>query len=220
MLVGFDGHSDSAAANCAEPGRMGTALLCYRRRGDCDVGGGRGHTGGFHQRGLAVQAGKRRGTECGGRRSFERLVQCSGQLHLNQNDLTITEIVDSVHLQQDRHSSEHAVIADLLLYFRSRRSRIRPYLSAGTGFVRMFSTADGPVQGTLTPVPLQVDATELPLRVAVGADLLFGGGWGFRYSFSETISRNPFSAALNPPGARRLANFQNLFGVVKYFGSR
>jgi len=138
----------------------------------------------------------------------------------NQNDLTITEIVDSVHLQQDRHSSEHAVIADLLLYFRSRRSRIRPYLSAGTGFVRMFSTADGPVQGTLTPVPLQVDATELPLRVAVGADLLFGGGWGFRYSFSETISRNPFSAALNPPGARRLANFQNLFGVVKYFGSR
>ena len=65
----------------------------------------------------------------------------------NQNDLTITEIVDSVHLQQDRHSSEHAVIADLLLYFRSRRSRIRPYLSAGTGFVRMFSTAARPVQG-------------------------------------------------------------------------
>ena len=136
----------------------------------------------------------------------------------NRNDLTVTEIVDAGHVQQDRHSSQHAAIADLLVYFRSRRSRIRPYLSAGTGFVRLFSTAAGPVQGTLTPIPPEVDATELPLRVAVGVDLLFARGWGLRYSFSETISRNPFSAALNPPGTRRLANFQNLFGVVKYFG--
>src|SRR6516164_6721440 len=114
----------------------------------------------------------------------------------NQNDLTITEIVDSVHLQQDRHSSQHAAIADLLLYFRSRRSRIRPYLSAGSGFVLLRSFAAGPLMGTLTPAPPQIDSVKLPLRVAVGIDLLFHRRWGFRYSFSETITGNPFSATL------------------------
>jgi hypothetical protein len=66
-------------------------------------------------------------------------------------------------------------------------------------------------------VPPQVDTLKLPLRVAVGIDLLFRRGWGFRYSFSETMTSNPFSVTLDPPGSRRLANFQNLFGFVKYF---
>ena len=118
--------------------------------------------------------------------------------------------------EQDRHSSQHAAIADLLLYFRSRRSRIRPYLSAGSGFVLLRSFAAGPLMGTLTPATPQIDSVKLPLRVAVGIDL-FHRGWGFRYSFSETITGNPFSATLDPPGSRRLANFQNLFGFVKYF---
>jgi hypothetical protein len=62
-----------------------------------------------------------------------------------------------------------------------------------------------------------VSYVEPGVRVAVGADVISPSGWGFRYSFGETISRNPISRALNPPGGRRLANFQNLFGVVKYF---
>jgi len=135
----------------------------------------------------------------------------------NRNDLTITEVAGLAIFEQDRHSSQHAAIADLLLYFRSRRSRIRPYLSAGSGFVLLRSFAAGPLMGTLTPAPPQIDSVKLPLRVAVGIDLLFHRGWGFRYSFSETITGNPFSATLNPPGFRRLANFQNLFGFVKYF---
>lgn len=135
----------------------------------------------------------------------------------NRNDVTITEVAGLASFEQDRHSSEHSAIADLLLYFRSRRSRIRPYLSVGSGFVWLHSFAGGPLLGTLTPVPAQVDTVKLPLRVAVGIDLLFRRGWGFRYSFSETMTGNPFSATLDPPGSRKLANFQNLFGFVKYF---
>ncbi|MEO7142496.1 MAG: hypothetical protein ABI165_03235 [Bryobacteraceae bacterium] len=135
----------------------------------------------------------------------------------NQNRLAIAEIQGPSSLEQDRRSSENGAIADLLLYFRSRRSRIRPYLSAGTGAVRIGSTSAGPVRGMLSPVPPQTGAVKVPLRVAVGIDLLWRRGWGFRYSFSETMTRNPFSAALDPAGSRRLANFQNLFGLVKYF---
>src|SRR5260370_2786148 len=135
----------------------------------------------------------------------------------NRNDLTITEVAGLASLEQDRYGSQHAAIADLLLYFRGRRSRIRPYLSVGSGFVLLRSFAAGPLLGTLTPVPPEVDTVKLPLRVAVGIDLLFPRGWGFRYSFSETMTGNPFSATLDPPGSRGLANFQNLFGFVKYF---
>ena len=55
------------------------------------------------------------------------------------------------------------------------------------------------------------------LRAAAGIDLILGKGWGIRYAFLETIQGNPISVRLDPPGKRGLANFQNLFGVVKYF---
>ena len=135
----------------------------------------------------------------------------------NRNDVTITEVAGLKSLEQDRHSSQHAAIADLLLYFRSRRSHIRPYLSVGSGFVLLRSSAAGPFRGTLRPAPPQIDTIKLPLRVAVGIDILSRRGWGFRYSFSETMTGNPFSAKLDPHGSRRLANFQNLLGFVKYF---
>ncbi len=135
----------------------------------------------------------------------------------NRNDLTVTEVAGLASFEQDRHSSQHAAIADLLLYFRPRSSHIRPYLSAGSGLVWLRTTAAGPILGMLTPAPPQVDSTKLPLRVAVGVDLLIRDGWGFRYSFSETRTGNPISATLDPPGSRGLANFQNLFGLVKYF---
>jgi hypothetical protein len=131
--------------------------------------------------------------------------------------MTITEFHGPLVFEQERHSSQNAAIADLLVYFRPRRSRIRPYLSAGTGFVRLKSTAAGPAQGTITPGPPLIDTVKLPIRVAVGVDLMWRHGYGFRYSFSETMTANPFSATLDPPGSRRLANFQNLFGFVKYF---
>jgi hypothetical protein len=135
----------------------------------------------------------------------------------NRNDMAVTEFQGPLVFEQQRHSSQDGAIADLLVYFRPRRSRIRPYLSAGTGFVRLKSTASGPAQGTIAPGPPLIDAVKLPIRVAVGVDLMWRRGFGFRYSFSETMTANPFSATLDPAGSRRLANFQNLFGFVKYF---
>ena len=135
----------------------------------------------------------------------------------NRNDLAITEIRDLARLEQDRRATQNAAIFDLLLYFRPRRSRIRPYLSAGTGLVHLNTVAAGPVRGDLAPVPPEAASTKLPLRVAVGINLLWRNGWGFRYSFSETRTGNPLSADLSPRGSRGLANFQNLFGLVKYF---
>jgi hypothetical protein len=60
-------------------------------------------------------------------------------------------------------------------------------------------------------------STDPALRVAVGIDLGTADGWRFRYSFSETINRNPVSAQLSPPAQRNLANFQNLFGAIRSF---
>ena len=55
------------------------------------------------------------------------------------------------------------------------------------------------------------------LNVPVGMDVNLGKGWAFRYTFSETISQNPISDRLSPPGQHSFKNFQNLFGFVKRF---
>ncbi len=135
----------------------------------------------------------------------------------NRNDVSFTEIQNLATLVQDRHSSQNAGIGDFLIYFRGRQSRIRPYLSTGTGFVRIASAGTGVASGTITPVPGSIDTVKWAFRSAVGVDLLAHSGWGFRYSFSETLTKNPLSRALTPAGGRRLANFQSLFGVVWYF---
>ena len=62
-----------------------------------------------------------------------------------------------------------------------------------------------------------LDENKLGLRVAVGADLMIGSGWGVRYSFSEMLTANPLATNLQPPGQGKLMNFQNLFGFVKVF---
>lgn len=86
-----------------------------------------------------------------------------------------------------------------MLYFRARNSRIRPYLSAGPAWVRL------------------LHEDKRGLRVAVGADLMIGSGWGVRYSFSEMLTANPLATNLHTPGQPKLMNFQNLFGFVKVF---
>ena len=140
----------------------------------------------------------------------------------NRNDVTLTSVraTDSGPSFYDapRVSSQHAFIGDLLVYFRERRSAIRPYLSAGVGVVRFQTAARGSdnVRNAALP-PATPVASHAVLRVAVGLDMSLGGGWGVRYSFSEGLSSNPISAQLSPAGQRSLANFQNLFGVVRSF---
>ena len=101
--------------------------------------------------------------------------------------------------------------------FRPRSSWVRPFLSVGTGAVffsaepRSASTANG-----ISP-PGPFSQTNPVLQVAVGIDLKVKSGWGFRYSFAETSGSNPIDRHLSPSGSRMLANFHNLFGVIKYF---
>jgi hypothetical protein len=114
-------------------------------------------------------------------------------------------------------SHQHAAFGSALLYFRRRSSWVRPFLSVGTGVVHLTAEPRSAriVLGLSPPGPFS--ATKPALHVAVGIDLKLKSRWGFRYSFAETSNLNPISHQLTPPGSRRLANFRNLFGVVKYF---
>jgi hypothetical protein len=138
----------------------------------------------------------------------------------NRNDLALASVRSTDRgpsfYEQPRTSSQHAIVGDLLVYFREQRSVVRPYLSVGVGVVRLETRADGQARSRNAVPPSEtVRATRATLRVAVGLDLRLGRGWSFRYSFSESVSGNPISAQLSPPGKRNLANFQNLFGVVR-----
>lgn len=119
--------------------------------------------------------------------------------------------------KQEYRGSQHAVLGNALLYFRRQSSWARPFLSVGTGVVHLATDplTSGVAQG-LTP-PGTFRSTMAALHVSVGIDLRARRGWAFRYSFAETLSPNPISRQLTPPGTRMLANFRNLFGIVKEF---
>ena len=140
----------------------------------------------------------------------------------NRNGLTLVSTraaADEIAIsEQTRESAQHAVVGDVLLYFRSRASRFRPYLSAGVGLVRFTSarTRDALVVMTTPPEP-EFSDRHATVRVAVGLDVKAGEGWLVRYSFSESVSGNSVSTRLSPEGERNLANFQNLVGLVRVF---
>jgi hypothetical protein len=118
--------------------------------------------------------------------------------------------------QEDRSSIQQAAVFDLLVYFRQRRSRIRPYLATGTGIVHLSSTQDRVIAsgGAAVLPPAHFSSTGPLLRVHVGIDLRLARKLDFRYSFSEMIEHNEISQQLSPPGSHKLMNFQNLFGFV------
>jgi hypothetical protein len=121
--------------------------------------------------------------------------------------------------QETRSSSQASVIGDALVFFRDRRSLLRPYLSCGAGVVHVRSSLqklDFVSRSAILP-PLDFSANTAGLRVAVGIDVKLRYGFSLRYSFSETISANPISEQLSPPGQRWLKNLQNLWGFVKNF---
>jgi len=113
----------------------------------------------------------------------------------------------------------HTVVAEGMVYFRPRSSRVRPYLSAGPGLSMLRAEATGPLlqRGSVSPPSPRIDATKPALRVAVGIDVRLAKALWLRYSFSETLQRNALSRALRPPAERNLANFQNWWGVSWQF---
>ena len=141
----------------------------------------------------------------------------------NENELSLTDGNSGAGAQQayqqTRSSSQQSLLGNALVYFRPRNSRLRPYLSAGTGFMHFASRQESLQQalGAPTLPPRQFSANVIVLNVPVGIDVNLGKAWAFRYTFSETISRNPISDRLSPPGQHTFKNFQNLFGVVRRF---
>lgn len=146
-----------------------------------------------------------------------------GEYIWNSNTLILTSAAldngSQQSYQETRSSSQQSVIGDLLIYFRKRDSRLRPFLSVGIGVVHLASDYEQLNQMSGTPIlpPQHFSSTMAALHVPVGIDVTLAKGWAFRYTFSETLSSNPISDHLSPPGQHNLQNFQNLFGIIKRF---
>jgi hypothetical protein len=140
----------------------------------------------------------------------------------NRNDLTLFSSFTSPQAggfyEQARSSSQHALVFDGLIYFRRLDSAIRPYLGTGLSVLH-FTSKEGVafLEQGLMPPPGKLTSTRIGLRSHVGIDVRLSRHIAFRYSFSETISGNPISPSLTPPGKRKLMNFQNLFGFIGRF---
>src|SRR5215831_9816025 len=74
----------------------------------------------------------------------------------NENELGLTAASSDNGVQRGyqeaRSSSQHTVIGNVLVYFRARDSRLRPYLSVGTGVVHFASTRESHQQVLGAPV--------------------------------------------------------------------
>jgi hypothetical protein len=114
--------------------------------------------------------------------------------------------------------TQNAFLANVLVYFRKRRSRIRPYVSEGGGAVFLHSrlTGGGIVKGAPVLPPATSDHTSLALRTSVGIDIRLEDHWYFRYSFGETITRNTLGDQIVRAQHGIPKNFQNLFFGVYY----
>jgi hypothetical protein len=139
----------------------------------------------------------------------------------NRNDLVLssTSSAADTFYEQARTAAQNAFVVDVLVYFRRRTSRIRPYLGTGGGVVHLSSTGAIVTRAgaAATPPPSEFSSTGPVFRSHVGIDFRIHGPLSLRYSFSESISRNEISRHLSPPAPRRLANFQNLFGFLVRF---
>ena len=146
-----------------------------------------------------------------------------GEYIWNRNTLILTsaQFNDGAQMSytETRSSSQQSFIGDLLIYFRKRNSRLRPFLSVGTGFMHFYSSEQSinTIIGNPTLPPQHFSSNHAVLHVPVGLDIRLKDGWNFRYSFSETLSGNPVGPQLSPPGTHNLQNFQNLWGIVYRF---
>ena len=152
-------------------------------------------------------------------RHLNNWVSVQGNYIWNRNQVTLQGTSGNAFYSALNASSQHKVIVDGLLYFRPVSSRVRPYLSTGVGPV--YISREQTALRSSTPAPElptpSRSAWKAGLRVAVGIDLLLPSGWGFRYSFSESLTTNLFSRSLLPPAPNHLMNFHHLWGFVKYY---
>ena len=92
----------------------------------------------------------------------------------NRNDLTLVSSflgpTGSGFYQQARHSAQHALVGDVLVYFRPLGSGLRPYLGTGACVLR-FSSHDvvHAVASNLSPPAGDITATKLALHTVAPA---------------------------------------------------
>lgn len=138
----------------------------------------------------------------------------------NRNDLILSAVrtPDSAY-EERRDLTQNSFAGDVALHFRGRRSWVRPFLAIGlaaTGY-RIGWNSTTVQRGSVVPPQGDFSGTKLGFRAAAGIDLAIGKGWSFRYCFLEVMQANPISPLLSPQGERRMADFRNLFGIVKTF---
>lgn len=137
----------------------------------------------------------------------------------NRNDAVLVSSISSPGVSSfyrlPETVTQNAFLGNVLIYFRKRESRIRPYLSEGAGGVRIHSrlSGGGIIGGAPALPPASSDHASIALRTSVGLDVHLRSSWYFRYSFGETITRNTFGDQLSPPEHRIAKNFQSLFGI-------
>ena len=137
----------------------------------------------------------------------------------NRNDAVLVSSINgpgvSSFYRLPETVTQNAFLGNVLIYFRKRESRIRPYLSEGAGGVLIHSrlSGGGIIGGVPALPPASSDRASIALRTSVGLDVRLRSSWYFRYSFGETITRNTFGDQLSPPEHRIAKNFQSLFGI-------
>ena len=156
-------------------------------------------------------------------REVSEHVSLQGNYIWNRNRLTLASTVFTngtlTAYQELRKSSQHSALVDVLVYFRSKDSRLRPYLSVGTGLVHFSSSEQIVTHSTGNPAlpPTSFSSNLIALHVPVGMDVKLRKNWMFRYSFSETLTKNPVSDHLSPPGQHKMMNFQHSFVILRRF---
>lgn len=122
-------------------------------------------------------------------------------------------------LRQPAVITQDAFLGSVLVYFRQRASRIRPYLSEGVGVVLIHSRSSGGaiVEGSPVRPPDTSNHASVALRTSVGIDIQLPGPWHVRYSFGQTINRNTLGRQVSPALHRVPENFQSLLGVYLQF---
>lgn len=141
----------------------------------------------------------------------------------NRNDIALVSTSEGPNsgnfFREPESITQQAFLANVLIYFRRRSSRIRPYVSEGGGAVLLDTRFSGRaiVEGSPVLPPATSHHWSIALRTLVGIDLRIRGPWYLRYTFGETITRNMIGDQVAPAQHRIPKNFQNLFGVYFRF---
>ena len=123
-------------------------------------------------------------------------VSVQGNYIWNRNDVTlVSSLSDPTFLsfyQVPVSNTQNAFVGDVLVYFRERGSRIRPYLSQGGGLVHISTRPNGNTlsRGNLS-VPGISASISVMSRTAVGIDVRLRPTWFFRYTFGGEYQPQP-----------------------------